>query len=90
MGKFRRSKIVQNITLKNNAVQKFQARNALKKKLTKKQKQNKTKQNKKNGKLIFALAKKSESRVTLHRRTKCKTMLKMHGLFKIMIQNKYG
>ena len=88
MGKFRRSKIVQNITLKNNAVQKFQARNALKKKLTKKQKQNKTK--KKNGKLIFALAKKSESRVTLHRRTKCKTMLKMHGLFKIMIQNKYG
>ena len=46
MGKFRRSKIVQNITLKFNAVQKFQARNALKKKLTKKQKQNKTKQKK--------------------------------------------
>ena len=89
MGKFRRSKIVQNITLKNNAVQKFQARNALKKKLTKK-KQKTKKNKKKNGKLIFALAKKSESRVTLHRRTKCKTMLKMHGLFKIMIQNKYG
>ena len=90
MGKFRRSKIVQNITLKNNAVQKFQARNALKKNLQKNK--NKTKQNKKkkNGKLIFALAKKSESRVTLQRRTKCKTMLKMHGLFKILIQNKYG
>ena len=43
MGKFRRSKIVQNITLKNNAVQKFQARNALKKKTKKK---TKTKQNK--------------------------------------------
>ena len=47
MGKFWRSNIVQNITLKNNALQKFEARNALKKKLTKK---TKTKQNKTNKK----------------------------------------